>query len=375
MNIVILAGGGGTRLWPMSRVKRPKQFWPLISELSLFEETFNRLKNCFPLKNIFVSTTPQTNKSAQKILPEIPKENYIVEPEKRDTGPAMAYAAAYLSVYSNPDEPMAFIASDHYIKEPKLLVRCLKEAEKMIKKTGKMLDIAITPTSPNVNLGYTKIGKLYQKINDIKFYHFAGQTEKPDLFTAKKFLKDKNYLWHASFFMWTPRLLLKAYQKYAPEIYGPIAKIIKTFKHKSMETPLFAKTMGNKQEQTIKREFAKTEKISIDYAVSERMNPQDVLIIKGEFGWSDIGSWSTLYDQLLDKADNDKNLIKANLVHRDTKNCLIYGPKNKLISTMGIDNMVIIDTKDALLVCKKNQSHHVKKIVKILKEEGRERYL
>lgn len=365
MNIVILAGGGGTRLWPMSRTKSPKQFWPLVSELTMFEETFNRFKNDYPIANIYISTTKQTAKLAQKILPEIPKKNYIIEPEKRDTGPAMAFAAAYLATKADADEPMVFIASDHMIKNSSLLVKSLKEAEKIIKKTKKMMDIAITPTFPNVNLGYTKIGKLYKKIDDIKIFEFKGHKEKPDLATAQKFMRDGNFLWHANFFMWTPRLLLEAYKKYAPAIYQPIEEIIKAYKQKNIKI----------REKIIEREFAKTPKISIDYAIAEKMNPKDVLIIKGEFGWSDIGSWSMLYDQLTEKSDHDKNIIKANLVHKDSKNCLIYGPKEKLIATIGLDNIVIVDTKDALLVCKKNQSHNVKKIVEMLKEEGRERYL
>ena len=165
MNIVILAGGGGTRLWPMSRSDKPKQFTSLVSEATMLEETFNRFKNKYPINNIYFSVTPQTAKLVSKILPEIPEKNYIIEPEKRDTGPAMAFAAAYLSVKSDPDEPMAFIASDHYIKNPEILVNCLEEAEKIIQETGKMVDIAITPTSPATNLGYTKIGKKYKEIN------------------------------------------------------------------------------------------------------------------------------------------------------------------------------------------------------------------
>jgi len=361
MNIVILVGGGGTRLWPMSRNKTPKQFNALISDLTMFEETFNRFKKYYPLKNIYISANLPTAKLAQKILPEIPKDHYIIEPEKRDTGPAMAYAAAYLFTKANPNESMAFIPSDHYIQDNQLFINCFKEAEKMINKTNKMIDIAITTTFPNITLGYTKIGNLHCLANNIKFYEFKGQVEKPDLPTAKKFHKSSKYLWHANYFMWTPKLLLEAYKKYAPEIYKPIEKIIHALK--------------KHDQKTINKEFSKTEKISIDYAVAERMDPKDVLIIKGEFGWSDIGSWQTLYDQLIKKTDNNKNLIKANLVHKNTKNCLVYGPKNRLIACAGIDNLVIVDTKDALLICKKDESHLVKKIVEILKEEGRENYL
>ena len=356
-----MAGGGGTRLWPMSRKNKPKQFNALISDLTMLEETYNRFKKDYPLKNIYISATRETANLAKKTLPEIPAEHFIIEPEKRDTGPAYAFVAAYLMAKSDPNEPMVYIASDHFIKDSELLIKCLKESEKIIKSTGKMLDIAITPTFPNVNLGYTKIGKIYKNIDGIKFYNFAGHTEKPDLKTAKKLLKSNNYLWHASFFMWTPKLLLEAYKKYAPEIYNSIEKIIPAIK--------------KGDSSIIQKEFSKTEKISIDYAVAERMDPKDVLIIKGEFGWSDIGSWNMLYDQLIDDTDGSNNLIKANIVNKDTRNCLIYGPKKKLIATAGVENLVIVDTDDALLVCNKDESHLVKKIVEILKEEGREDYL
>ena len=361
MNIVILVGGGGTRLWPMSRNNKPKQFNELISDLTMLEETFNRFKDKFPLKNIYFSANKPTAKLTKKILPEIDDEHIIIEPEKRDTGPAMAYAAAYLYVHSDPNEPMAFIPSDHFIKDTELFINCFEEAEKVIEKTNNMIDIAIVTTFPNITLGYTKIGKLINENNGIKFYEFKGQIEKPDLKTAKKFHKSANYLWHANYFMWTPKLLLEAYKKYAPEIYVPIEKIIQALK--------------KNDQKTIEKEFSKTEKISIDYAVAERMDNKDVQIIKGEFGWSDIGSWKTLYEQLIDETDSNNNLIKANFVHKDTRNCLVYGTKKKLIATAGVENLVIVDTDNALLVCNKDESHLVKKIVEILKEEGREEYL
>lgn len=361
MNIVIMAGGGGTRLWPMSRESRPKQFSALASELTMFEETFNRFKVDFPINKIFIATNEAGAKIAQKILPEIPKKNYIIEPEKRDTGPAYAFACAHLCVHSDPNEPVAFIASDHYIKDTDNFRVCIKEADKEIKKSGKMVDIGIKPEFANETLGYVKIGKKIKKTNGIKFYEFLGQKEKPALEIAKKYVRSGKYLWHASFFMWTPRKFLEAYEKYAPGIYEPMHKVMQAMK--------------KKDRKKIIAEFKKTEKTSIDYAVAEHIDQKKVLIIKGEFGWSDLGSWVTIYDQLKNKTDSQGNLIKANFVHKDTKKCLVYGHPEKIIATIGVDDLAIIDTKDALLICKKNRSQDVKKIIEILKEENRGEYL
>lgn len=361
MNIVIMAGGGGTRLWPMSRENNPKQFSALASELSMFEETFNRFKKDFDINKIFIATNSNGAKIAQKILPEIPKKNYIIEPEKRDTGPAYAFSCAYLSINANPNEPVAFIASDHYIKDDNNFRNCIKESDKIIRKTGKMVDIGIKPEFANETLGYTKIGKKLKEINGVKFYEFKGQKEKPPLEIAKKYVRSGKYLWHASFFMWTPKKFLEAYEKYAPGIYDPIVKIMEAMK--------------KNDKKKIAEEFGKTEKTSIDYAVAEHIDQKQVLIIKGEFGWSDLGSWITIYDQLKNKTDSHENLIKANFVHKDTKKCLIYGPKEKLIATIGINDLAIVDTRDVLLICKKDRSQDVKKIVEILKEENRGEYL
>lgn len=372
MNIVIMAGGGGTRLWPMSRENNPKQFSALASELTMFEETFNRFTKDFPVSKIYIATNAKSAKIAQKILPEIPRQNYIIEPEKRDTGPAYAFACAYLAINTDPNEPVAFIASDHYIRDIENFRKCIKVADKMIRNSGKMVDIGIKPEFANETLGYIKIGKKIKEINGVKFYEFKGQKEKPPLAVAKKYVRSNKYFWHASFFMWTPQKFLEAYKKYAPGIYGPIAKIIKILKHSKL---LGVNSKTKKQENIIKKEFGKTEKISIDYAVAEHIDQKEVLIIKGEFGWSDLGSWNMLYDQLRSDTDSHDNLIKANFVHKDTRNCLVYGSSDKIIATVGVDNLAIVDTKDALLICKKDRSQDVKKIIEILKEEGRSEFL
>lgn len=358
MRIVILAGGGGSRLWPMSRSGKPKQFCKLISEKTMFEETLDRFRD-FPKEKIYIATTSELADEVRKILPDFPEKNIIVEPGRRDTGPAMGYAAIRLNI-SDPDEPMAFIPSDHYIGRTDRFINSIKEAEKVILETGKMLDISIYPTSPNTALGYTKIGKKKFERDGVEFYEFLGHKEKPDFETAKKYLEEGNYLWHANYYMWTPKKFLEAYEKNAPEIYAKLEEIEKCLKEG--------------KEAEIKNIYLSMEKISIDYAVAEKIDPSEVLIIQGEFEWKDIGAWDTLHENLFTKTDERRNLVRGERLNIDTSGCIIYGNDEKLIATVGIDDLVIIDTEDALLICPKGRSQDVKKIVEELKTRG-EKYL
>jgi len=372
MKIVIFVGGTGTRFWPLSREARPKQFTNLITEKTLVQDTLERFTSDYSREDIYISTTLANQKLVEQTLPEFPKENIIVEPEKRDTAPAYGFVALVLSL-KFPDEPFAFIPTDHHIENPQRLIECLKVAEKLIIDTGKMVDIGIEAELPTTTLGYTKIGDKYKTINDVEVYHFAGQTEKPNLTTAKKYLKSGDYLWHGNFYMWTPRLMLEAYEKYAPEHNDHLFNIYEA--------------LQEGDEDKVKQEYSEMEKISIDYAITEKMDPSEVLIIKGDFGWSDIGAFDILYDKLKEQADKDGNVIRANHTGVDTKNCLIIRndpplsgadaelSSAKKIATIGLKDLAIIDTPDALLICPKEKSQDVKKIVEKLKDGGEETYL
>jgi mannose-1-phosphate guanylyltransferase len=354
MRIVILAGGGGSRLWPMSRSDKPKQFCRLISEKTMFEETLDRFSD-FPKDKIYIATTAELLPEVKKLVPDFSESNIIVEPGRRDTAPAMGFAAVYLNIL-DPSEPMAFIPSDHYIGRVDRFINSIKEAENVILETGKMLDISIYPTSPNTALGYTKIGERTFSKNGVEFYEFLGHKEKPDFETAKKYIEEGTYLWHANYYMWTPAKFLEAYEKYAPEIYAKLKEIEVLIRE-------------NKTDE-IKKTYLSIPKISIDYAVTEKMDPRDVLIIQGEFEWKDIGAWDTLHENLLTKTDEKRNLVRGERLNIDTCGCIIYGNDKKLIATVGVDDLVIIDTEDALLICPKGRSQEVKKIVEELKERG-----
>jgi mannose-1-phosphate guanylyltransferase len=278
-----------------------------------------------------------------------------VEPGRRDTGPAMGFAAAYLSIFDE-NEPMAFIPSDHYIGRADRFINSIREAEAIINETGKMLDISIYPTSPNTALGYTKIGQKKFEKNGVEFYEFLGHKEKPDFETAKRYIEEGDYLWHANYYMWTPKKFLEAYKKYAPEMYAKLEKIIELLIEEKMDE--------------VKDIYLSMDKISIDYAVTEKMDPSEVLIIQGEFDWKDIGAWDTLYENMMTKTDEKRNLVRGERLNIDTCDCIIYGGDKKLIATIGIDDLVVIDTDDALLICPKGRSQEVKKAVQELKERG-----
>jgi mannose-1-phosphate guanylyltransferase len=359
MKIVILAGGTGTRFWPMSRSDSPKQLCKLLSEKTILEETLDRFKD-WPKEKIFISTTNSLVDKIKEVMPDFPEENYIVEPALRDTAPAMGFVAAYL--YNiDPDEPMAFIPADHFIGDLENFLRSIREAEKAILETGKLLDISVHPTSPTTTLGYTKVGKRVREADGVEFFEFLGHKEKPDFETAQKYLKEGNYLWHANYYMWTPKKFLEAYKKYAPEMHAILIEIQKNLKEK------------NKEEQT-EDLYGKLEKISIDYAITEKMHPEEIMIIKGDFDWDDIGAWDTLYQNMQAKADENKNVIMGQEINIDSSGCIIYGDKKKIIATIGVDDLVIVDTEDALLVCPKSRAQDVKKVVAKLKERG-EKYL
>lgn len=354
MKVVILAGGGGTRLWPLSREQKPKQFTKIIGDETLFEQTVRRFLSEFEAKDIYVCLNKNLVAQAQALAPMIPNENYIIEPEKRDTAPAMGLVAAFL--YNKaPDEPFVYAPADHFIGDEQKFLRCLKAAEKMILETGKMLDIAVWPTFPSTVLGYTHIGKRIAEADDIEIFEFLGHAEKPQFEIAKEYLKQGDYLWHANYYMWTPRKILEAFEKHSSKHHALLKGITASYQEKRIEN--------------IDNLFSQMEKISFDYAITEKIEPDEVLIIKGDFDWSDVGAFDVLYEAQKANVDENDNVVFGNMIAEDTTDCLVYGKQDKIVATVGLSDLVIVDTDDVLLICPKGKAQEVKKIVEKLKDK------
>ncbi len=357
MRIVILAGGIGTRLWPMSRSTKPKQFYDILSEQPLLRDTFDRVAAAYEKEDIYLAISPTFLDLAKAALPELPDDHFIIEPERRDTGPAMGFVAAVLSLTA-PDEPIVFIPADHYIKDVSRFLELLRVGDELIRRDGVLVDIGIPPTFASTALGYTKIGPSCDVVNGVPIFTFAGHTEKPPYEVAKSYLDDGSYLWHANYYMWTPRKFLEAFATYAPDTGAILTQIQEAYQ-----------LQGHDRVAML---YAQLPKISFDYAVMEKMDHRNVRILRGDFGWSDIGTWDTLYDRL---SGEEKNVVKGNAVLHETDGTLVYASGDRMIATHGVRDLVIVDTPDALLVCHRNSADTLKELLKEVEGKFGDRYL
>lgn len=360
MKAVIFAGGVGTRLWPMSRSNFPKQFQLLVGSRSIFRQTIERVLKGFEPENVFVSTGREYARYVVEQAPEIPQKNIILEPQRRDSLGAVGYATMYIHRYFPESVMVAIWGADHLVENEKAFHKALRLAAKVANEEPVICKVDARPTFPSTFNGWVEIGKVVKKIDGMDIYEFVRFVEKPDLPTAKRMFRSFKYLINVGYMAWKTKTMLSFYQKYQANVYQHLEKI--------------GKAMGTDQEQEVlEAEYPKIEKNSVDYGIFEKLKPKDMLVIPADMGWTDIGTWDLLFSGL---AKNDKdNITQGDIYPIDSQGNLIWSSNKKIIGIIGLENLVIVDTKDALLVCRRDRSGEVKQLTEILKEKGKKDYL
>lgn len=353
-----MAGGQGTRLWPLSRIKKPKQLQAITSEKAMIRETYERLLPKFKPEEIFISTIPTFLDEIKKQIPEIPDENYIVEPCLMGNAAACGLVSMVINKRKK-DEAVIFLPSDSIVQNKKDYIKTIDFAEKLIAKYPKhILTVGINPNKPDVNLGYIQMDSQINDDDDIKAFSIKRFVEKPNIKDAQKYLASWDYLWNAGIFVWKTDHILNLFKKNLAKTYEVLSTI--------------GDAIGTANEKKVlEAEYSKAENTSIDYGILEKT--KDILVIPADFGWNDVGSWGSLLE-VLSKIHNTDVITRGHHIGIDNKNCLILG-NDKLIATVGLKNIVVIDTPDALLICNSKESHKVKDLLVKFKEEGKHLYL
>jgi len=360
--VLILCGGGGTRLWPRSRNKLPKQFSKLISKKSLFEMTVERFEGFVPWERIFVvTTTDDYGQIVQKQAPKIPKKNILIEPMRRNTALAYGLGAVYIKRI-DPNAVIVTETADHPIKNIPVYLKNFLTSVQAAAQGDILVTTGIKPEFPHTGFGYIKKGKLWKQFDGQSVCKLEKFTEKPDLKTAKEYLKSGDYFWHASLFVWRADSYLKALKKHEPRAGEAIEAI--------------SQAIGTKKEQKVIQEaYEKAPEISVDYAVAEKAD--NFYMVVGEFGWEDVGNWQVVYELL--KKDKDGNAIlkfgkKGEFIGINAKNNLVQFD-DQLIAAIGVEDLIVVDAENIILICPREKAEDVKKMVKLLKKRGRLEYL
>jgi len=356
---VLMAGGRGQRFWPHSRFDTPKQLLSITGGNSMIRETINRVSPLIDLSDMFISTTEDLFNGIKDALPEIDYLNYILEPIGRDTAACIGLAAVVIEHrYKDPDTTMITLPIDHIIKDNKKFLEAIKEACILARETANLITIGIKPSRPETGYGYICVGKEVEKTENITACVVKNFTEKPDSETAKKFISEGNYLWNSGIFIWTCKDILSAIRKETPKLYEGLMKI--------------KNSLGTlHKKEVVKEVFYGLDKISIDYAIMEKVSNR--LVVKGDFSWDDIGSWTSM--ERIFPQDKDGNVIQGGHEGINTKRCVIINDEG-LIVTIGLSDLVIISSGDIKLIYPKKQEGDLKKIIKrIANNEKYKKYL
>ncbi len=346
---ILMAGGVGSRFWPVSTQDFPKQFHDMLGTGdTLIQKTFNRLSKLIPKENIFILTNERYNDLVFEQLPGVTHRQVVLEPAMRNTAPCILYAALKIQK-ENPEAVMIVAPSDHWIEDEDAFIGNVKQAFNFCEKSESLMTLGITPTFPNTGYGYIEYNKestdAIKPVNQFR--------EKPDYDTAKSFLSQGNFLWNAGIFMWSVKTVLKAFQNNQPELYELLEKGIPTYN-------------TDFEDDFIRDNYAKAENISIDYAVMEKS--KNVYVIPATFDWNDLGTWGSLYDKL-DKDEANNAVVNSRTLTEDASGNMIRTATNKIVVVDGLHDYIIVDKEEVLLIFPKTKEQDIKKVLQKVKDK------
>lgn len=359
---VVLAGGSGTRLWPKSRDNTPKQFLKLGGKRTMMQGAVDRILPLIPWERIIIVTNAKYVADVRAQLPEIPAENIVAEPDRRDTALAMALGSL-IAKSRDPEAVAVNIASDHVLVNADEYRRVVTAAVELASKKEHLVTVGITPTGPNVNFGYIQAGTELMDVSGYTAHSVESFKEKPDLETAQQFLDSGHYFWNANMYTWHVDTIMAAFAQHMPGAMPGLQKI-----EDAVDTDSF--------ESVLAEVYADAEKVPIDIAISEKAD--NLVLFAGDFGWDDIGLWSTVYN--LGEKDEHGTVVVSDsddsspVIQLESKNNLI-GTNDRLVALIGVEDLVVIDSNDVLLVLPRERAADVKKLVQELKDQGLENYL
>jgi len=353
---LIMAGGTGTRLWPLSRENRPKQVLPLIGDRTMFQIAVERLAPLFRPERIFVVTGRDQVNLLHAQESGIPEQNFVVEPMGRGTAPAIALSAIRLRQH-DPAAVMAVLTADHYIADEAGFRRALLAAGK-IAQQGYLVTLGVTPDYASTGYGYIERGDSVESVDDVLAYAVVAFREKPSQEVAERFLADGRHSWNSGMFIWRVDRFLGELSHAMPEFFAQLEEI-----DRALGTPEEAGTLARVWPQVASQ--------TVDYGVMEKA--RGVAVIPIDIGWSDVGSWASLLDILPDD-ESGNVVVHAEHLSADSRNVLVHG-RGRLVATVGLENIIVVDTDDVVLVCAKDRAEGVRQLVDRLKKDGRRNYL
>src|SRR6478752_1393605 len=354
--VAIMAGGIGSRFWPMSRTNYPKQFLDILGTgKTLIQQTFERYARVVPEENIYVVTSNEYLPLVKKQLPQMAEENILSEPFRKNTAPCLAYIAFKL-IKKDPKACMVAAPSDHLILEVDEFVKTTQSALNFVDHLNAFVTLGITPTYPNTGYGYIQHDTIEAAPEIFKVKTF---TEKPNLELAKTFIASGDFLWNAGIFFWKVKNILTAFEKYLPEMYEVFVAEKEKFNTKE-------------EKEAIEQIYPQCTNISIDFGIMEKAD--NVYIIPSSFGWSDLGTWNSAWDNM--ERDYLGNAVAGkNVMIMDATKCMVHAENGKLVLLQGLDDFIIVDTKDALLICRKDKEQEIKEFVAEVKRNKGDKYL